>query len=356
MNGPIKNAPGIKDVAEQAGVAISTVSNVLNGTKAVSPSLRERVLAAVRETGYEVNLVGRGLKSGRTNALSVIVPSITSVFFPVALRGMQLAAARSGYSLSIYETQEDFSLERRCIRQIKNQWADGVVIATCASADANDYFAELATLAVNGRRIPAVGLESSPGGMLDAVVVDNRGAVADITAYLIESGRRRIAHISGPMRYEMSCARKQGYLDALARANHAVDERLIAESDFTPLGGYACMRALLDAGALPDAVVCANDQTAVGCIRAVRERGLRIPADIAVTGFDNSFPGTLIAPALTTVAVPRQRMGEMAVELLLARVRGGYGGPAQICTMETRRVIRASTDSNAQSEWELAGW
>ncbi len=351
-----KNAAGIKDVAEHAGVAISTVSNVLNGTKPVSPPLRERVLAAVRETGYQANPVARGLKSGRTSALSVIVPSITSVFFPVALRGMQLAAARGGYSLSIYETQEDFSIERRCVRQIKNQRADGLIIATCADADADAYFEELAGLEINGKRIPAVGLESSPGGRLDAIVVDNRSAAADMTEYLIALGRARIAHISGPMRYEMSRARRAGYFDALVRAGRAVDERLILESDFTPLGGYRCMRALLDSGTLVDAVVCGNDQTAVGCIRAITERGLRIPQEIAVTGFDNSFPGTLIAPALTTVAVPRQRMGEEAVALLLERIHAGRNEPVRIRTMETRRVVRQSTDANALSRWELEGW
>ena len=356
MTASTKNTAGIKDVAEHAGVAISTVSNVLNGTKTVSGPLRERVLAAVRQTGYEANPVARGLKSGHTSALSVIVPSITSVFFPVALRGMQLAAAGDGYSLSIYETQEDFSIERRCVRQIKNQRADGLILATCADADADAYFEELAGLEINGKRIPVVGLESSPGGRLDAVVVNNRGATADMTAYLIALGRARIAHISGPMRYEMSRERRSGYVDALMRAGRAIEERLILESDFTPLGGYRCMRALLDAGASVDAVVCGNDQTAVGCIRAVTERGLRIPHDIAVTGFDNSFPGTLIAPALTTVAVPRQRMGEEAVALLLKRIRAGQDDPVRIRTMETRRIVRRSTDANALSEWELEGW
>lgn len=350
------NAVGIKEVAEYAGVAISTVSNVINGTKTVSEPLRQRVFAAVRETGYQANRVARGLKSGRTNALSVIVPSITSVFFPLALRGMQLTAAQAGYSLSIYETQEDFAQEQACLRQIQNQWSDGVILSTCAAQEDGEYFRQLSRLSVNGKPIPAVGFESSPGGLLDAVVVDNRQAVAEITGYLIGLGRKRVAHIAGPMRYEMSRERRAGYLQALGAAGLPVDQRLILESDFTPLGAYRCMEALLRAGTPPDGVVCCNDQSAVGCIRAIQDSGLSVPKDIAVTGFDNSFPGTLIAPALTTVAVPRERMGREAVELLLWRIENGPQAPARIRALPTSRIVRGSTEPQAGSKWELTGW
>ncbi|HWR23100.1 MAG TPA: LacI family DNA-binding transcriptional regulator [Feifaniaceae bacterium] len=346
----------IKDVAERAGVGISTVSHVLNSTKQVSPELRRRVLDAAEELNYRANAIARGLKSGRTNVLCVIVPSIVSVFFPKVLRGMQTAAAEQGYSLSIYETGEDLNRERAYIQLLKNQWVDGILLSTCCDpARDRGYVDELRGLSIGGKRVPVVFFEALPGEGLDGAIVDNRQAACGATAHLIKSGRKRIAHIAAPTRFTMGAERCKGYRDGLEQAGIPLDPALVCEGDYTPMSGYARMRELLECGKTFDAALCGNDQMAIGALRALNEAGVSVPGEIAVMGFDNNFPGTLVSPSLSTVSVPKQRMGREAVGLLLWRMRHEDAPPRAI-TLETSLIIRRSTDPDGESGWDLYDW
>ncbi len=353
----MRNSASIKDVAARAGVSISTVSNVLNDTKSVSPALRQKVLNAARDLQYQANVIARGLKSGKTNALCVIVPSIVSVFFPKVLHGMQTAAAQKGYSLSIYETGEDILREKSYIHMLRRQWADGILISTCANMETDaEYIDELRQLRIGGKRVPVVFFEAAPTEGLDTVMVDNQKASRTATAYLIGLGKRRIAYISAPRRFAMGRERFNGYVNALKGAGMDYNPALVRDGDYSPVSGYALMRTLLQQSPRPDAVLCGNDQMAVGAIRAILEAGVSIPDDIAVMGFDNNFPGTLVHPSLSTVSVPKQRMGSEAVELLLWRMQQGEDAPARVVTLETNIIIRESTDKNAVSTWDLFGW
>ncbi len=352
-----QNSVSIKDVAARAGVSISTVSNVLNGTKVVSPALRDSVMLAAKELQYQANTIARGLKSGKTNALCVIVPSIVSVFFPKVLHGMQTAASQKGYSLSIYETGEDILREQAYIHMLRRQWADGILISTSANKDTDSaYMDELRHLRIGGKRIPVVFFEAAPAENVDAVMVDHRAASMSAVSYLIGLGRRHIAHIAAPTRFAMGRERSEGYQRALTAAGMPIIPEFIREGDYTPMSGYACMRSFLADEIRPDAIFCGNDQMAIGAIRAIQEAGLKIPDDIAVMGFDNNFPGTLIQPSLSTVSVPKQRMGSEAVELLLWRMQQGDDAPPRTVTLETNLIIRQSTDNSAVSMWDLVGW
>lgn len=355
---PKEHTVSIKDVARHAGVSISTVSNVLNGTKYVGSELRMRVLKAVNELQYQANTLAKGLKSGRTNTLCVLVPSIVSVFFPKVLRGMQMAAAQSGYALTIYETGEDAEKEREIIRMLRRQWVDGILLSTsCDPETSGAYVEELKTLRTGGKRIPVVFFEEAPREGLDAVVVDNRRASYEAANHLIATGRRRIAYLAAPMRrFAMGRNRFEGYLQALREANLPAENALFCEGDYTPVSGYERMRALLAAGTPFDAVMCGNDQMAVGAIRALLEAERRVPEEVAVLGFDNNFPGTLISPSLSTVSVPKQSMGKEAVELLLWRIRTGFDAPARKITLKTSLVIRQSTVSGSETDWDLYDW
>ncbi len=353
----MRSSASIKDVAALAGVSISTVSNVLNDTKAVSPALRQKVFDAARDLQYQANAIARGLKSGKTNALCVIVPSIVSVFFPRVLHGMQTAAAQKGYSLSIYETGEDILREQAYIHMLRRQWADGILISTCANKETDaEYINELRQLRIGGKRIPVVFFEAAPDEGLDTVMVDNQEASRAAALYLIGIGRRKIAYIAAPRRFAMGRERFNGYASALEDAGLKYNPGLVRDGDYTPVSGYALMRSLLQEGPKPDAVLCGNDQMAVGAIRAILEAGVTIPDEIAVMGFDNNFPGTLVYPSLSTVSVPKQRMGSEAVELLLWRMQQGEDAPSRIVTLETNLIIRESTDKNAISTWDLFGW
>ena len=309
----------IVDVAAYAGVSISTVSNVLNCTKSVSDELRARVLQAVDELQYEANTLASGLKSGRTNTLCVIVPSIVSVFFPRVLRGMQTAAAQNGYSLTIYETGEDFEKERRTVQTLR---ADGVLLSTCCDPQENaSYIDELTKLSIGGKRIPVVFFEEAPREGLDAVIVDNKAASREAAEHLLTIGRKNIAYIAAPMhRFMMGKKRYEGYLAALLNAGLEPDAKLVREGDYTPQSGYREMRALLNSGKPIDAVQCGNDQMAVGAVRALKEAGLRVPEDVSVLGFDDLPFAAHLVPPLTTIRVDAEWQGREAAELLLRRL------------------------------------
>ncbi len=357
-----KTAPehtvSIKDVAAHAGVSISTVSNVLNGTKSVSDELCRRVLEAVEDLHYHANTLAKGLKSGKTNTLCVIVPSIVSVFFPKVLRGMQTAAAKNGFSLTIFETGDDFQKERETINILRRQYVDGVLLSTCCDPkESAAYIEELRHLHIGDKRVPVVFYEEAPDDGVDAVVVDNKKASYNATAHLLEIGCKRIAYIAGPQhRFMMGKKRYEGYLSALREAGLKPDETLLREGDYTPISGYEQTRALLLDGGEMDAVMCGNDQMAIGAIRALREAGLRVPEDVAVMGFDNNFPGTLISPSLSTMSVPKQRMGQEAVELLLWRIQQGESAPTRMIELDANLIVRQSTDTKSESAWDLYDW
>lgn len=354
---PQEHIVSIKDVAQRAGVSISTVSNVLNDTKYVGSELKMRVFQAADELHYQANTLARGLKSGRTNTFCVLVPSIVSVFFPKVLRGMQMAAARSGYALTIYETGERLEREREIIQLLRLQRVDGILLSTSCNPETDGtYLDELRNLSINGKRIPVVFFEETPDEGLDCVTVDNRRASAEAAAYLIGSGRREIAYLSAPMRFAMGKNRYEGYLASMQAAGLEAKQTRYREGDYSPMSGYVCARSLLESGETFDAILCGNDQMAVGALRALLDAGVRVPTDVAVMGFDNNFPGTLVSPALSTVAVPKQRMGKAAVELLLWRIQAGFDTPARVVELDTKLVIRDSTDANQKSEWDLTDW
>ena len=355
---PGEHTVSIKDVAALAGVSISTVSHVLNDTKYVGSELRMRVLKAADELQYQANALAKGLKSGRTNTLCVLVPSIVSVFFPRVLRGMQMAAAQNGFALTIYETGENLLKEQEIIHMLRRQWMDGILLSTCCDPETDGaYIEELRSLCIGGKRIPVVFFEEAPGDGLDAVVVDNRRASYEAAKHLIAAGRKKIAYLAAPMRrFAMGKNRYEGYRAALLEADLPVEESLFCEGDYTPVSGYERMKALLGSSAEFDAVLCGNDQMAIGAMRALREAGQRVPEDVAVMGFDNNFPGTLVSPSLSTVSVPKQGMGKEAVELLLWRMQNGFDAPARRITLETSLIVRRSTDAARETDWDLYDW
>lgn len=353
-----EKAPGIKDVAKYAGVSISTVSNVLNGAKPVSEPLRQKVLQAVDELGYEVNRVARNLKMGKTNTIAVIVPSITSVFFPPLLKSIQAAAADAGYTVSVFGTFSNIKTEKHYIQSLRAQCIDGILLSSCLDSSAPSseaYVRELSHLEFNGRPIPLICLESAIGNTLDAVVANDRGGLEEAVSHLLSLGRKRIAYISAPTTISMGKEREKGYLDALRNHNIAVDHSLIVEGDYSPASGYQCMEALLRSRQAIDAVAAGNDQMAIGAMCAMKDAGLKIPEDIAVIGYNNNFPASLVQPSLSTVHVPREEMGQTAFSLFLRRMRDPDAS-RMLVRLNGELVIRRSTVPSAPTSWDLDNW
>lgn len=349
---------GIKDVAKRANVSISTVSNVLNGSKMVSSGLQERVMQAVNELNYEVNLVARGLKSGKTNTVAVIVPSITSVFFPPLLKSIQMAADKEGYIINVFGTLGDLEKEKKYIQTLKSQWIDGILLSSCIDTSdkkAGKYIEYLSNLNVNGSPIPLICLESAIASTLDAVIVDDMNGLKTATEHLLSLGRRSIAYIAAPISFSMGKSRKDGYLTALASHRMPINDQLIIEGDYSPSSGYQCMKALLERGETIDAVAAGNDQMAIGAMRAIMDAGLSIPGDIAVIGYNDNFPASLVQPPLSTIHVPKEDMGKTAFELFLRRLQNPDAPHMHLC-LNGSLVVRGSTVPDSKTEWILNSW
>lgn len=349
---------GIKEVAKKAGVSISTVSNVMNEKKPVSPELKARVNEAIEALQYEVNPVGRGLKSNKTNQIGVIVPSFNQVYFPAVLQGINEAGIKYGYTILVFETNGDVELEKQHVRFLQHSWSDGIILASYANRENisdRKYIRSLLDTGSRKKKMPVVSLENVLDPGIDAVVIDNRKAAATAVNHLISLGHRSIAHIAAPLRFQIGNLRLEGFKETMEQAGLAVEEDLIGEGDYSPISGYHTMKKLLKKGKKFTAVFAANDQMGIGVIRALLDEGYRVPEDVAVIGIDNNFPSTLIAPSLSSVNLPKFDLGYQAMHLLNERMKDPER-PRCVITLESELVVRKSTSSEGSGTWNLVGW
>lgn len=350
----------IREVAKAAGVSISTVSRVVNRTKAVSDPLRERVERTIRELGYSPNSIARGLKSVETKNIAVIITSIARTFFVPVLEGITQEAEKYGYVVQILETHDSAAEEMRLVDFAVSQWVDGIILASSAYGDdpeTLDYLSRLSTLQKRGEKIPVVSIEYAlRNDAIDAVAVDHRKAARDATAYLIQRiGRRRIVHLSLPRGHYMGALRVEGYRQALQENGIEFSRELLVEGDYTTFCGYRTVNRLLKKGIRFDAVFCANDQMAVGALRACEDAGLRVPEDAAVMGYDDIITASLIRPSLSSVVIPKYEIGLQAVRQLICCLHKQDAG-REVLMLETRIVERESTRRGAYQSLENLRW
>ncbi|MFH9859273.1 LacI family DNA-binding transcriptional regulator [Streptomyces sp. NPDC017202] len=312
--------PTLEAVAARAGVSRATVSRVVNGGDGVREPLVERVRRAVDELGYVPNQAARSLVTRRHDAVAVVIAEpetrvFADPFFALQLRGIskELTAHDNQLVLLLTEGRDDHV---RVARYLAGGHVDGALVF---SLHVDDPLPGL----IRGAGVPTV-FGGRPGwgdGTHDVRYVDsdNRGGAREAVRHLVGLGRTRVAHITGPLDQTSAADRLQGFRDVRGDA----DPRLVVESDFTPGGGERAMRELLDRCPDVDAVFAANDLTASGVLRVLRERGLRVPEDVAVVGFDDMVPlAEQTDPPLTTVRQDIEEMGRAMTRLLLRGLRG----------------------------------
>jgi DNA-binding LacI/PurR family transcriptional regulator len=349
--------PRLKDVAALAGVSVKTVSNVVNGYVHVSAAMRERVQAAIDQLGYRPNLVARGLRSGRSGVIALAVPELDLPYFAELARLVVNAAEARGYTVLVDQTEGSPERERVAVAGIRDHLVDGVIFSPLGMAAADLAARHPATPLVligertiggSADRVGLVGSADHVGlvGSADHVGIDNVAAAADATGHLIERGRRRIAAIGGQHASSGATARLRaaGYRSALAAAGLPVDDGLIAPAPaFHRADGAAAMAALLDRADPPDAVFCFNDTLALGALRTLHERGVRVPDDVAVIGFDDIEDGRFATPSLSTVAPDKAGIARSAVELLIGRIETDPDAPSREVPAGHRLIAREST-------------
>ena len=317
-----------------------TVSRVLNNAPNVNHATRHRVERAIQELGYVPNVVARSLRSKRTQSLALILPDITNPFWTTVARGVEDAAQNSGYSVFLCNTDENCAKQLRYLDLVASRRVDGVIIAPCDSDAANVSILrdrEIATVIVD-RRVE--------GWEVDSVRGDSYGGAQALVRHLISLGHRRIAMISGPGRTSTAEDRVAGYLTALMEASVAPDPRLIKQGEFRAAAGERLTHELLAEGLNPTAVFAANNAIALGVIRAVGQRGLRIPHNIALVCFDDFDEASHLLPFLTVAVQPAYDMGVNAAQLLLGRIETGQALEPRHVVLPTRLIIRHSCGSH----------
>jgi LacI family transcriptional regulator/LacI family repressor for deo operon, udp, cdd, tsx, nupC, and nupG len=314
----------LRDVARAAGVSPATASRALSAPDLVAPERRELVQRVARELGYRPNRAARELITGRTGHLCLVVPDLENPFFSAVAKAVQARARATGHAVVVADAEEDPQLEAELVAQLGAQ-ADGVLL--CSPRMSAD---DLADVAAGDRPVLLVNRE---GAGLPSVVVDNSDGVRQAVRHLHALGHRRLAYAGGPAG-SWSDARRRDGLAALDLGVEVVD--LGAHAPVFA-GGVAAADLALASGAT--AVLAHNDLMALGVLDRLRARGVRVPQDVSVVGFDDAPVATLVAPALTTVAVPLARLGRTAVDLLLTPREAT--APRTVLPVEL--VVRAST-------------
>lgn len=330
----------IKDVAERAGVSTQTVSRVINNRPDVAPQTRERIEDAIATLGYSPSAIARTLVARRSNAIGVLLAGMGYTGTVSTLRGIIDESANLGLTVLIAELPEGDSLDdpRPAVAALVERHVDGIIMSVPAVGHAVDRIKAV----LLDRHEPIVFVKAGVSDRHSSVLVDNGAAIRDVVDHLVAIGRTRIGHISGPTNWHEARDRLMGWRQAMEQHGLDADADLCEEGDWSPESGAAAMNVLLDRVSDLDAVVAANDRMALGAMHVLRGKGLRIPEDVAVTGFDDIEEAAWFAPPLTSVEQPLAEMGRQAVRRLLAEYEGAATAPEAI-PLRAELMIREST-------------
>ena len=330
----------IRSVAREAGVSVSTVSNVLNGRHAeMADDTLRRVLATMERLDYRPNRIAQSLVTNRTRTIGLIISELTNSLYPPVILGAEAACRAASHSL-LLASARDLDAERRTVELMRDKRVDGLVLFSVSFLDANSAHLEQAHR--DGLPVVAINRHLPTNTALAQVHFDHLGGARLATQHLLDLGHRRIAHLAGPSNRFTGRQRCEGYVVALREAGIEPDERLIAEGDYSFESGRKLLRRVWRHR--PTAVFVGGDAMALGALRAARELGLRVPEDLSLVAFGNPDFVRYATPAITTVDLPVVQAGRTAAELVLRRIAGdGDGHAREVRTLETTLLIRETT-------------
>src|SRR3984893_9941779 len=305
----------IKDVARESGVNISTVSRALNNGYGVNDQTREHVIAVAARLNYRPNRIARGLVTGRSHSLGLIISDIRNPFFAEVARGAEDAARTGGCDLVLCNSDLDADKQMHYVRSLLEKRIDGILMNSVSPLSLEQQ-AQL-----TASDVPIVLLNRPPSNQVFSTVCANNEAGGAMAArYLLDLGHRKIAHLTGPKQHGNLSDRTRGFVRTLQAVKNAIHP-IVRYGKFNFAGGADLTRKLLDAHPDVTAIFAANDVMAFGVVKAALERGLRIPEDLSLVGFDNIEFSGIVHPPLTTIHQPKYEMGQAAVEILLRMAR-----------------------------------
>ena len=326
----------IELVARKAKVSTATVSRTMNGVGNVRPETAKRVWDAVRALQYHPNASARSLGSGRSRILGLIISDICNPFFPDLVKSFEDAALARGYEILLTNTNYDPDRMARCAQRMLERRVEGVAVMT--SEMDQGMMEELAN-----RSIPVVCLDSGVvENRISSIRVQYPHGIAEAIQYLYDLGHRRIGFLSGPANLASARVRRSAFLKGLRKHHIAIEPELIQEGNHKIAGGEAAAHKLLALSRPPTAILASNDLTAIGALRAIQQRGLRVPEDISLVGFDDIELSQLTGPPLTTIQLSRTEIGQKAFHALLTLLQG-KSQRGEEYPVETHLVVRQST-------------
>lgn len=326
----------IVDVAAEAGVSFGTVSRVINNDVHVKEETRARVLEAMRKLGFVANRQARSLAGGKSNSIGLLVPDLGTGYIGELIRGIDAELSLSGFDLILYTTHRTASKEANYVANLAQGMVDGLLLVLPRSPA--DYIGTLTR-----RNFPFVLIDHQGTGRdCPAVGATNWQGAYNATEYLIKLGHTRIGLITGTMDLGCTIDRLDGYRSALKTHHIPGASELIYEGDFFQPDGYAGATAMLDIADPPTAIFASNDVMAMGAMDAVRSRGLRVPEDISIVGFDDIPQSALVYPSLTTVRQPLEQMGRVAAQMLVDMLKNPEKKINRV-ELPTELVVRRST-------------
>jgi LacI family transcriptional regulator len=338
---PTNSPVSMADLARELGVSMTTISRALSDHYSIGPAMKQKVLKLAKKYNYQPNRLASALRKGKSKLLGIVVPYIEGRFFPSVVHGMETAAAKAGYNVIICQSSEDVAQERRNLDILLSAQVAGVLVSVSRTTHDFRHFEKL-----RSHGMPLVFFDRiMAGDSVNAVVLDDQEGGYVSTRHLLEQGYRRIAHLAGPQHMNIYKNRRQGYVDALREAGFPEDESLVVYcSDMAQEQGAEAMRQLLALPSPPDAVFAAGDYCALGAMVEARRHGLRVPADLAITGFSNESFTVVTEPTITSIDQRCEEMGQAAVRLLLELIEanGQPFAPRQVA-LRPQLLVRESS-------------
>lgn len=331
----------LKDVAKEAGVSTATVSRYINNVGFISDELKSKINKAIKELNYYPNKVARSLSKGKTGIIGIIIPDITNPFFPELVKGASDLLITKGYHVHLCSSENDFKKEELFLRDFQSMRVDGIIIVPSDSEkrDSNIFNEIMCPIVMADREI--TGLD------IDIIVFSNKKGAYDAVNYLIQNGHKKIVFLGGSIVTVTAQKRSSGWEKAMKENNLSIDN-LSYWGDYSVESGYLMMNDVFNKLNKIDAVFASNDLIALGAIQSIKEKGLSIPNDISIVGFDDIYICKFLTPPLTVIHQPIYEIGSRAVELLLNRIsKKKNNNTTKRIVLTGELIIRGSVNKKA---------
>ncbi len=330
----------IKDVAKYCGLSIATISKYLNGGNVLEEN-RYIIQEAIDQLGYKRNNIARGLKTNKTMTIGVLIPSLNNIFFTTIISHIEEALQRQGYGMIVCDFKSDAQLEQSKLEFLMEKQVDGILVVSYGGSAG--YIEEL----MKGK-VPVVLLDRMLKGVnCDCVLADNLNASYQAVEELIKRKHKRIGIIIGAMDTYTAEQRRQGYIRVHQDYQLPIDERLIVAGNYTVETGYKAFETLWALEERPSAVFITNYEMTIGAIMMINDRGIVIPEDVSLIGFDNIQMAKVVKPSLSVVEQPMAEMGQVAAKLMLKRLAEDYQDFPEVYRLKTKVLIQNSVATYA---------